>query len=42
MTIILRAEPLTRDAFAPFGDVIEAAGADRSPSIKVLRSVSTI
>jgi len=29
MTIILRAEPLTRDAFAPFGDVIEAADADR-------------
>jgi len=29
MTIILRAEPLTRDAFAPFGDVIEASGSDR-------------
>lgn len=29
MTIILRAEPLTRDAFAPFGDVIEAADVDR-------------
>ena len=28
---VLRTEPLTRDAFAPFGQVIEAAGAHHYP-----------
>ncbi|MEM9971181.1 MAG: ureidoglycolate lyase, partial [Pseudomonadota bacterium] len=27
MAATLRIEPLTKDAFAPFGDVIEATGA---------------
>jgi ureidoglycolate lyase len=33
----LRPEPLTRDAFAPYGQVIEAAGADPRPLISIFR-----
>ena len=31
MAITLKPEPLTREAFAPFGDVIEMAGAEHYP-----------
>ena len=31
MTRIVTADPLTREAFAPFGDVIEMDGAEHFP-----------